>query len=69
MKSLKYFFVTLTLAFTLSTSAPAGEMPGAGMAAAQLRTVEADGEMPGAGITAPATGIILIIVENILSIL
>lgn len=69
MKNLKNCFVAFILALTLSISALAGEMPGAGVAAVQPPPVEADGEMPGAGITAPATEIMLIIVENILSIL
>ena len=69
MKNLKHFCIALILALTLSANAPAGEMPGAGTAAIRLPSVEADGEMPGAGLTAPVTGIILIIVENVLSIL
>lgn len=69
MNNLKHFFVACILAFTLSISALAGEMPGAGVAAVQPPSVEADGEMPGAGITDPATEMMLIIVENILSIL
>ena len=68
MKNLKLFFVAFTLAFTLSITALAGEMPGAGRTAAKPITVETDGEMPGAGLIDPATEIILIVVENILSI-
>ena len=69
MKKLKHFFVAFILAFTLSTSAPAGEMPGAGFAAVFPAPVEGDGEMPGAGLLAPATEIVHMIAENILSIL
>ena len=69
MKNLKYLFAAFILAFTLSTSVRAGEMPGAGFAAVCPAPVEGDGEMPGAGLIAPATEIVRMITENILSIL
>lgn len=70
MKNIKHCFVLFTLVLTLTTSAWAGEMPGAGIAAPPPPPpTEADGEMPGAGITDPATQTVLSIIESILSIL
>jgi hypothetical protein len=71
MKNIKHFFVVFTLLLTLSISAQAGEMPGAGVTAAQqqppVEADETDGEMPGAGIIAPLTESMRRIVESILS--
>ena len=67
MKNIKHFCLVFTLLLTLSIGVRAGEMPGAGIAAAPPPSVDADGEMPGAGVTAPLTEIVLWAAESILS--
>ena len=68
MKNLLHFFMTFILALTLTVSAPAGEIPTAGIAA--LPSPSANGEMsePGIAVTDLATQVMLAIVESIVSI-
>ena len=67
MKKFRLLFGAFLLTITLSVSALAGEMPTMGIAVPP--SPSADGEIPCPGVAAPATEVMLTVVESILSIL
>lgn len=67
MKNFRLLFGAFLLTITLTVSALAGEMPTMGIPAPAPPS--ADSNMPESGVEAPATEVMLTVVESILSIL